>query len=132
VKRGVVAVVLALTGLSAGAVPIYRCGKTYSQIPCAGGEAIDASDSRSAAQRTEAQRASERDKRLGIEMEHDRLDRQARTPRLAAGFDTLPRPAESGEPVERHATSRRGKRKAASATDFIAIKRKSKTARRRP
>jgi hypothetical protein len=131
VKRWGTVVVLMLTGLSAAAAPIYRCGRTHSQIPCAGGEAIDAADPRSTAQRTEAQRASARDRRLGIEMEHDRLDRQARRPRLA-GFDTLPRPAESNEPVKTHVKPRHRKHKPASATDFIVIEQTGRTARRRP
>jgi hypothetical protein len=79
--------VLALAASAAGAAtPIYRCGNTYSQAPCAGGHVIEASDPRSAAERAEARRVAERERQLAAEREAERR-RQAGAAAAAAGFD---------------------------------------------
>ena len=84
--------VLLLT-LAAGAAlaqsktPIYRCGQTYSQTPCPDGHLLDSADPRTAAQRAEARRAAEREKRLAAEMERDRHAAEAASAPVApAGF----------------------------------------------
>jgi len=73
-KRCCLALALGVVATAAGAAttPIYRCGQTYSQTPCAGGHIIESSDPRSAAQRTEARRLAEREKALAEKMERER------------------------------------------------------------
>lgn len=65
----------------------YKCGDSYSQTPCAGGVAIDASDRRSSEQKLQADLATRRDARSADAMEQARLaqeqtDLAANTPKL--------------------------------------------------
>jgi hypothetical protein len=52
---------------------IYRCGATYSQIPCAGGVTLEANDTRSKTDKNEADNATKRDMKQAREMEKTRL-----------------------------------------------------------
>jgi len=106
-----------------GATPIYRCGKTYSQEPCPGGHLIDAADPRSAAQRAEAARVLQREKKLADDLERDRLDREAGiTPAQAAGFNGRPSPSQGTKPEpSKKKKKKAAKPKAASGADFVAI-----------
>jgi len=70
-------------GTAAAQAQIYRCGadgRSYSQEPCAQGQAIDVADPRSTQQAAEARQAALRDARLADELERARL----RAERLAA------------------------------------------------
>lgn len=55
---------------------VYKCGDSYSQSPCPGGVAIDA-DSRSPAQKAQADAATARDARIARAMEQARLKQEA-------------------------------------------------------
>jgi hypothetical protein len=95
-----VACALGLFATLAGAAPIYRCGQTYTQTPCPGGRLIDAADPRSAAQRAEARRTVERERRLAAQMERDRQAQEAGTPQAqATGFDAKAPPPAASQPV---------------------------------
>ena len=79
--------IIATSVLSTGAVAqnAYKCGNAYSQIPCPGGVKLDALDSRTSAQKTQADLARRRDARTADAMEQARLqqekiDRAANTP----------------------------------------------------
>lgn len=63
---------LSLPTLAAG-TSIYKCGSTYSQLPCQGGEVIKASDVRSAAQKAQSDRAIASDRKIADNMEKNRL-----------------------------------------------------------
>jgi hypothetical protein len=78
-RRGVaVAVLLSLAAVQAlAAQPIYRCGTTYSQVPCPDGKLVDAADPRSAAQRAEALRIAARERRDATQLERERRAREA-------------------------------------------------------
>jgi len=52
---------------------IYRCGNTYSQVPCPGGREIDANDSRSAAQKVQTDAAARQAASSALRMERERL-----------------------------------------------------------
>ena len=52
---------------------VYRCGSVYSQQPCPGAVAVDASDSRTPAQKAAADAASEQAAKAASKMEKDRL-----------------------------------------------------------
>jgi hypothetical protein len=118
--RACLALLLALAAGAAHAVtPVYRCGQTYSQSPCPGGKLIESADPRSAAQRAEARRVAEREKKLADQMERDRLGQSAASA-PATGLDSraaasAPRPAGKGK--KKAAKSSR----AASGADIVVI-----------
>jgi hypothetical protein len=58
---------------SHAAQTVYRCGSSYSQTPCQGAVAIDADDSRSAAQKASADATIRRDGQIANSMEKARL-----------------------------------------------------------
>jgi hypothetical protein len=57
---------------------IYRCGNTYSQQPCADGKLVAASDSRSAAQKSQTDDATKRDAKAADAMEKARVKEEAK------------------------------------------------------
>jgi hypothetical protein len=63
---------------AAQGTPIYRCGDSYSQQPCAGGSLIAASDSRSAAQKSQTDAATQRDAKAAAAMEKARMQEEAK------------------------------------------------------
>ena len=71
---------VALPGLArAGA--IYRCGpdgRSYADVPCAGGQAVAAADPRTAAERRDGEAVARRDARLVAVLEHERRQAEAR------------------------------------------------------
>ncbi len=67
---------IAACAVSTGALAqktIYRCGATYSQIPCAGGTTLEANDTRSKTDKNEADNATKRDIKQARDMEKTRL-----------------------------------------------------------
>lgn len=56
----------------------YRCGNSYSQTPCPGGVAIDATDARTQAQKAQTDQASKRDAQIAAAMEKARLQQEAK------------------------------------------------------
>ena len=106
--------VLCATAISAAPTAIYRCGpdgREYSQIPCADGKLIDASDPRSAAQRSEALKVAARERQRAAELERERRTNEAAIkPASASGFNGRPPPpgpsasasSEKGKLKKRH------------------------------
>jgi hypothetical protein len=115
----------ALVVTTAQAAPIYRCGQTYSQTPCPGGNVIDSSDPRTAAQRAEAKRAVAKEKELARKLEGDRKAKEAAEAASAAGIDTRAAPpaAAPSRPIKGSATSKSKAKTASKSTtgDFIAL-----------
>lgn len=62
---------------SAQAQNIYRCGDSYSQSPCPGGVAVDASDSRTKVQKAQAEADTQRDRQAANALEKERLKQEA-------------------------------------------------------
>ena len=91
--------VLCATAVSAAPTAIYRCGpdgREYSQVPCADGKLIDASDPRSAAQRSEALKVAARERQRAAELERERRTNEAAIkPASASGFNARPSPPAS-------------------------------------
>ena len=82
---------LLATGAVAVAQPVYRCGAAYSQLPCPKARVVDTDDARSAAQRREAERVVEADRRLAADMRRDRIaDEAARKPGGASSLSGAP------------------------------------------
>ena len=80
------------TGLSAQTV--YRCGSSYSQTPCPGGNAIDAADSRTPEQRKAHEASVKHEKRAGDTLEKTRLKEEAAAQRAAEKADKAQRDAD--------------------------------------
>ncbi len=122
----IVALGLSMAALGAQAgPPVYRCGSTYSQVPCPEGRIVDATDPRSAAQRAEARRIAALERQQATQMERDRREQEAsQKPAAATGFDSrLPAPeaAASGAERGRHAKKRSKAGKHAADDNFTAI-----------
>ena len=58
--------------------PVYRCGNSYSQQPCAAAATIEVDDSRSAAQQNQTSAAAQRDMKAAKAMEESRLKEEAK------------------------------------------------------
>jgi hypothetical protein len=71
-QRTVLALSLALMAGASVAAPIYRCGRTYSQVPCPEGTIVEATDPRSAAQRAEARRLAAAQRKAAADLERER------------------------------------------------------------
>ena len=78
------------TAAVSAAEPVYRCGNSYSQAPCAAdARVVDTDDSRTEAQRAEARRVDVDERRRGDTLERDRRRQEAaQKPALATGFDS--------------------------------------------
>lgn len=77
------------TGLSAQTV--YRCGSSYSQTPCPGGNAVDATDSRSPEQRKAHDASVQHEKRAGNTLEKTRQKEEAAAQRDVERADKVQR-----------------------------------------
>jgi hypothetical protein len=80
---------VAACALSTGAIAqktIYRCGTSYSQVPCEGAVSVDAQDARTRADKTEADKATQRDMKQATAMEKARIkeEKEALTQAQAA------------------------------------------------
>jgi len=84
-KLFLASLLLALTCLPAlaQAQKIYRCGNSYSQVPCPGGSTVEADDSRTAAQRKQHETSVQNERRTADAMEKDRLKQEAAAARAA-------------------------------------------------
>jgi hypothetical protein len=97
--KRLVALMLCLGAIAANAQPVYRCGSEYSQSPCPQSKLVDAADARTESQRAEARQVAADEKRLGAQMEHDRLAMQAA--QKPAGAASLSGPPSSRKQAER-------------------------------
>lgn len=93
---------LAIAWSDAGAAPgIYRCGSSYSQIPCANGQEIKVDDARDAAQKQVADENTRRNAAAARALEKDRLAQEKQA--LAAAHSPkakLATPAPAEQPAE--------------------------------
>ena len=119
-----IASLLCLVALGAQAQSVYRCGNTYSSIPCPEGKVIEATDTRTAAQRAEAKRVAADDQRLAADMRRERLvDQTMQKPAAPSSLSGTPA-AETHIPraVARHPTKKkRALTKPAASTPFTAV-----------
>lgn len=96
--KPLVTLMLCLGTLAANAQPVYRCGSEYSQSPCPQAKLVDAADARTEAQRAEARQVAADEKRLGAQMQSDRLAMQAaQKPAGAASLSGAPAPSKHAE-----------------------------------
>jgi len=115
--------VLTLASAAASAAPVYRCGGGhYSQTPCPGGAVVDATDTRSAAQRAEARRAAAEERRKGREMERERVAAEKAAQREPAIASLSPQKAAAEPPKAKpQAKGKRKARKDKDSRDFTAV-----------
>jgi len=67
---------IATCAVSTGAMAqktIYRCGSSYSQVPCEGAVSVDAQDARTRADKAAADKATQRDMKQANAMEKTRV-----------------------------------------------------------
>ena len=112
------ALLLCLTGAAAQAQTVYRCGadgKTYSQQPCPGGKAVDASDARDAGQRRQSQDAAARDAAEARRLATERREREAHPGANAAGIK--PVAVAAAKPLKPRKQKSHGKRRRSASID---------------
>jgi len=87
-QHGIVLVAFLGLGLPALAQTIYRCGASYSQMPCQDAVALQLADPRTAAQKAQTDAATAQTTRLAQQLQRDRL---------AAEKTTRPVPRNAGQ-----------------------------------
>ncbi len=87
---------------------VYRCGNSYSQEPCVGGKALDASDPRSPAQKAQTDQATRRNASAAQEMEKARMSEEAKPAPVGM---PLTRPMEKPEAPPKTTVKKRTKSK---------------------
>jgi hypothetical protein len=117
------ALLLCLLTAGAHAQPVYRCGNAYSQTPCPqGGQLVDATDSRTAAQRAEARGVAADERRLAADMRRDRLaDEKTLKPGGAASLSAAAPHARPAAAVVRAVHKKKRVVKAVVSDDFTAF-----------
>jgi len=78
---------------AAHAQTVYRCGNSYSQQPCPGGGAIDASDKRTPEQRQAQEASAQHERRTADALEKSRQRDEAAAARAAEQADKAERAA---------------------------------------
>lgn len=98
--------------LGAAAQTIYRCGDSYSQKPCPGGQTIQAADERTPAQKAQTDAAIQRDSRTAATLEKNRLQQEAAQAHASstAAQHTAAQAAASSEPVKKSTSSKKSKK----------------------
>jgi hypothetical protein len=84
-------------GAAAAQSPVYRCGSSYSQEPCAHGRSVDVADPRSAQQAAQARQAALRDAREADELERARLRAERDAARHGPALIGWSKPAAAGD-----------------------------------
>jgi phage repressor protein C with HTH and peptisase S24 domain len=112
-RLNLIAMLLTLLGtypLGAAAQTIYRCGDSYSQKPCPGGQTIQAADERTQAQKAQTDAAIQRDSRTAATLEKNRLQQEATQARATtAAQHNAPQAAASNEPVKKSTASKKSR-----------------------
>ena len=72
---------LLLAGTGAHGQTVYRCGNSYSQVPCAGATTVQVDDSRTPADAARAASVAAADRKLADSMEKARLAQEKNAPK---------------------------------------------------
>lgn len=76
-KLALILIAACAASTAATAQKIYKCGSSYSQIPCPEGVTVEASDTRTAAQKNAANQASKSQAKQAQALEKERLQDEA-------------------------------------------------------
>jgi hypothetical protein len=127
-KRTLLTLCLCLAAAAnAVGAPIYRCGpggKTYSQVPCADGTIVEATDPRTAAQRAEAKRFVEAERKRAADLERERKAAEkaaAKDAPGAVGVGPAASAADDGRSRKQTAKAAKDKADQAAGKDFTAV-----------
>jgi len=112
-------VLLIIAPAALHAQPIYRCGNTYSQTPCADAVVVSADDSRTAAQKAQTDAATAQATRQAAQMERERLAIE-RGPGAAAGPAGLSKAKKAARPTAASSRQTSPKTKASEPGYFTA------------
>ena len=115
--------------LAHAATMIYKCGpggREFSQRPCADGTVVEGTDGRTAAQRAEAVKMVEQERRKATELERERRAQEKAKPAAAAEINGLARPAAAAASAPEQTGARKKTSKTTVKTkqpdkDFVAI-----------
>ena len=108
-----------LAASCASAQTVYRCGSSYSSQPCAGGTALDVTDTSTPAAAARASKAAADDLRRAEAMEKARLAQERNAPKaLVIGGNEAP--AEPRQPAKGHKDKKKEKGKAEAPNVFTA------------
>ncbi len=100
----------------ASAQQIYKCGSSYSQIPCPGGTLIDTQDARTQEQKKQTDAATAHAAKAATALEKSRIKQERAD--LAAN---TPRPSAATDPVShKSAKTRAGNKKKSEPENFTA------------
>ena len=100
--------------LPAQAQNVYRCGESYSNVPCPGAKVVPTEDARSPAQRAQTEAATRRDARSAQVMETERLKEEGKPAQAII-------PAAKAEPAAPATDRTLSKAKVKKPDMFIAI-----------
>lgn len=89
-----------LSTVAIGQKTVYRCGASYSQIPCEGAVPIHADDARTKSAKTEADKSTQRAMKQAEEMEKTRLKEEK------AALEPRQKPAAPADKAKPDATAR--------------------------
>ena len=120
-KLAAAALTLLFTVIGAQAQTVFRCGSVYSQTPCPQGKVVEATDSRSAAQRAEAKRVAADERKLAADMRRDRINEENAQQPAAAGSLSAPKPVPAAERgAAKRKKQKRSSVKPGASEDFVA------------
>lgn len=88
-----VATVLIWPANAAWAQKVYRCGNSYSQVPCPGGAPVETEDPRSPEQRKASEHSAKTERHMADKMEKERHKDEAAAARAAQQADKAERSA---------------------------------------
>lgn len=118
-------VFLGLSCMAAAAQTVYRCGSSYSDMPCAGASMLSIDDSRSPAQKAQTDAATAQARTLAQQMERDRLALEkslmsAKPPATRHKGDTPVRPASVAAAAHAAKTAKTANKKKSEPPFFTA------------
>ena len=120
-KLAAAALTLLFTAIGAQAQTVFRCGSVYSQTPCPQGKVVEATDSRSAAQRAEAKRVAADERKLAADMRRDRINEENARQPAVAGSLSAPKPVPAAErSAAKRKKQKRSSVKPGASEDFVA------------
>jgi hypothetical protein len=125
VKRLVYATIFIVTNIlsiSTSAQNVYKCGESYSQFPCAGGDSVKVDDARDLTQKKQSDDATLRDAKQARTLEKERVvQERAATPRAPAVVKALKAsPPDTKNGVIHQITPKRLKTKVKKSEVFVA------------
>lgn len=110
---------------AAQAQPVYRCGadgRSYSQIPCAGGQAVGMmANPPSAERQSEAATVTQRTQQLVMDMERDRQARESQPAAAAAHIGSRRAATPDDAPPKPRQRSKRPTTSSTGREDFRAV-----------